>query len=256
MSKQFLVSFFLFLILASFLAFGKKVENSFYGLIEKPSFYLSQIGEETFSLLNVFGNVKKVKKENEALRKENRKLKQEIASLLPLRKENKSLREMLNLEDRRGYQFVFAKVIARNVPEDLILINKGADELKEGMVVVDEEENLVGKVVEVFDNYSQVKLITAEGEMTAVYFGEKEVTAETEGQGSLSLLLTLVPPEEEIRKKDMVFTAGLNKNMPAGVLVGEIKEVVKSDVKAYKEAKIRSAAPLQELMFVFVVTDY
>ncbi len=257
MNREVLALFLLFLVFTSFLFFEEQTKDVFYGVIEQPSFFLSRMGIQTSSVASFLARFREIEKENRELREENRDLKSEIASLLILRSENDFLRQALEIGDRKDFQFAFSKVVFRNFSEDLMFINKGRDAgLEPGMVVVDSRKNLVGEVDEVLDNFSRVRLMTKTEETTPVYFGEDQTTAELRGEGALSSLLTLIPMGEEVKEGDLVFTAGLSQDSPAGILVGEVDKTIISDVKPYKEARLRSAAPLKELEFVFVITDY
>lgn len=257
MNKEILALFLLFLVFNTLLFFEKQAKNLFYSLTEQFSFLLSRIGIQTSSYFDFLTRIKQIEKENRELSEENRDLKSEIASLLVLRSENDFLREALEIVEARSCQFSFVKVISRNFSEDLIFINKGRDAgLNQGLPVVDSRKNLVGEIEEVFDNFSRVKLITRTEETIPVYFGETKITAEVRGEGGFSLLLTLIPTGEKIREGDLVFTAGLSQACPAGILVGEVDKIIVSDVKPYQEAQLEPAAPLKELEFVFVITDY
>ncbi len=257
MSREVLALFFLFLVFTALLFFEKQARDVFFSLIERPSFFLSRAGIQSSSIVSFLTRFQEIEKENRRLKQENRDLKSEVASLLILRSENDFLREALEIGDRKDFQFTFSRVIFRNFSEDLIFINKGRGAgLEPGMIVVDDRKSLVGEVEEVLDNFSRVKLITKAEETMPVYFGESEITAEVKGEGALSFLLTLIPTGKEVEEGDLVFTAGLSQEAPAGILVGEVDKIVVSDVKPYQEAKLKPAAPLKKLEFVFVITDY
>jgi len=257
MSKETLSLFLLFLVLGSMIFFEKEIEQAFYGLVAQPAFFLSRMGEEAFSFLDFFTTVNSLQAENRELRDANRHLKSEVASLLKLRGENDFLKKALDLEKGQERELVLARVISRNLSEDTLVLNTGQKAgIEQGMVLIDSADSLVGSVEKVLPRYSYVRLITSLEEVVPVYFGADEVRAEAEGQGCLSLHLTLVPSEEVVEEGMLIFTAGIRPEVPSGVLVGEVEEVLISDVKPYKEARISPNALLGELDYVFILKDY
>jgi len=87
------------------------------------------------------------------------------------------------------------------------------------------------KIALVYDGFSQVSLITNEAVGFAVDIQDRDCMAKTKGAGNGVFILDLIPREKEISAGDSVSTAGQEAGLPKGLLVGEITEVQKSDLK-------------------------
>jgi len=76
------------------------------------------------------------------------------------------------------------------------------------------------------------------------------------GKGGLNLDLTLVPKEKEIKEGNLVATTSLGGIFPKGLLVGEIKQVKKSDIEPFNSASLKPLFNLQDLKVVFLITNF
>ena len=52
-----------------------------------------------------------------------------------------------------------------------------------------------------------------------------------------------------------IITSGLAGDLEAGLLIGEIEEVIASDPQIFQQAKIKPAANLDDIENVFVIID-
>jgi len=188
------------------------------------------------------------------LKQENQYLTSEIIRLKSLEDENKTLREALNIGLEKEYNLSFADVISKDASEDIILIDKGSkDGISQGMNVITAQKVLVGKVVEVFNNYSKVMLIYHKKMSFDVKIGQEEINAIAKGQGNLNIIAGLIPQEKKVFKGDIVSTSGLEGVFPEGLLVGKIEEITKNDIDPFQTAKIEKYLNVSEIKNVFII---
>ena len=75
------------------------------------------------------------------------------------------------------------------------------------------------------------------------------------GKGGFEVSFDLVPKDKEISEGDLIVTSALGGVFPQGFLVGEIKGVRKSDVEQFQTAEIKPGFNLENLDYLFVITN-
>ena len=214
-----------------FFVFSSPVEKVFLGAGQRVSTFFSSIPKIGF-----------LNERNQILLEENLELKKNLVDLSSIKKENEKLRKALSLNIQEDYQLEIAKVVSRETDRDFILISKGkAEGISEGMPVISEEKVLIGKVEEVFSFCSKVKLISNEEIVFDIKFiGEERenILGIARGTGNSKLTFDLVPRECCVKNGDVVATAALGGKFPEGLLVGEVSEILKSDVEPHQKGEI------------------
>jgi rod shape-determining protein MreC len=254
--KKILISVILIIIIIFFLNFFQKEIKNFFYFISLPiqkAFW--RVGERASDFFEGILKNQELKKENEKLKFENQKLLAKVALLKDLKKENQFLREALNLGLEKEFKLILAEIISKDISEDLILINKGSeDKILEGMAVITSQKVLVGKIKEVFKNFSKVQLISHQKTSFDVEILEKDIKGVVKGKGNFNLFLDLIPLQKEISKEDIIVTSVLGGIFPKGLLVGKIREVQKSDIEPFQKAKIEPFFEIGEIEKVFIIT--
>lgn len=256
-SGLFFVLIIIIFLVLNLTGFNKEIKNLFY-LISSPiqrTFW--QIGENTSDFLGGVFQVKTLKKEVERLYLENQELINQIASLQELKEENQILREILDIGLAEDFKLLFCQIISKDISKDSILVNKGAkNNVFSGLPVVTSQKVLLGRIGEVYKNFSEVILITNKESSFDAKVSEKETYGVVKGKGNLKLFLELIPKEEEIFQGEFVITAALGGIFPSGLLVGEIGEVKKSDIEPFQQAEIKPSFNLKNLDKLFIITEF
>jgi rod shape-determining protein MreC len=199
----------------------------------------------------------KIQNENAQLRLQLQELRAKIAQLSEGEKENQVLREALQVGLKEEFKLIFVQVIGKNIDDDTLIINKGAkDGVKKNLPVISQQKALVGRITEVFENFSKVELISNkklsfEGEII-----QKKVRGLVKGKGNFKLFFDLVPQHEDVKKDELIATTALGGIFPHGLLVGSIKSVKKSDVEPFQQIAVEPAFDLKQLDYVFVITNF
>jgi rod shape-determining protein MreC len=255
--------------------FQKPVRNFFY-LISAPiqkAFW--RAGDKVSDFFETIAEIKNLKKENEILKSKIQSLTAENASLIELKKENESLRQALNLGLEKEFNFAFAQVTGKDISQDFLFIDKGLDDgISKGQPVITQEKILVGKISEVYKNFSKVQLISHKdssfdgkilnSEIYPVrdYNGEEEEKREqisngvlglVKGNGNFKVSFDLIPQDKEIKKGDLIVTTATGGIFPEGLLVGEVKEVKRSDVEPFQKIEISPSFDINEINYLFIL---
>jgi len=250
-----------FFIVLNLTGFSKEVKNFFY-LISSPiqkTFW--RAGNNLSDFFEVISEIEKIKKEDEELLLKNQALLAENTRLKELKKENEVLREALEIGLEKEFKLLLSEVRGKDISQDTLLINKGSkDGILKDFPVITQQKALIGKIGEVYENFSKVILISnKESSFDAKIMGgddDNDIQGVVKGKGNLKLFLDLVPQEKEIKESDLVVTTALGGIFPKGLLVGEIKEVLKSDIQPWQGAKIKPAFDVKELETLFVIVNF
>lgn len=197
-----------------------------------------------------------LKKENDALQRQNQNLLFRLTWLKRIEKENKELREVLGLELHKSFAIIDALVTAKDIEEDSLFINKGQrDGVEQGLIVITPQKSLLGTIEKVYDNNSLMFLVSDPQTKINVQIGESNVESIAKGNGKLRLVVENLPKEKLIELGDLVTTSKLQKDLPQGLLVGKVKKIKKSDVSPFQRLEIEPFFNFSELNLVFVITN-
>ncbi|MDD2696791.1 MAG: rod shape-determining protein MreC [Candidatus Pacebacteria bacterium] len=237
--------------------FTKNIKNFFYSVSSPIQKTLWQAGKNTSDFFSGIIEIKTLKKELDSLYTKNQELLGEIVVLKELKKENETLKEALDIELQKDFQLKIAQLIGKDISQDSILLDKGQkDGILKGMPVVTSQKMLLGRIGEVYDNFSEVILISNKQSSFDAKISEKEIFGVVRGKGNQELYLDLIPKEKEVSKEDLVITAALGGIFPQGLLVGKIKDVRKTDIEPFQTAEIEPEFNLKNLDYLFIITDF
>ena len=231
--------------------FQKEVKGFFYYISSPVQKIFWGAGEGSADFLEGIIRTGNLKNKLNELTLKNQELIAKIISSEALEKENEVLREALGIGLQKEFKLALSQVIGKDISQDFILIDKGVrDGLLKDMPIITEQNVLVGRVSEVYDRFSKVMLISHKDSSLDAGFGI------VRGRGNFNLLFDLIPREQEIFQGDIVVTSGLGNDFPKGLLVGQIKEVKKSDVEPFQQAEIEPAFNISQLKKVFIILDF
>lgn len=259
-----LLLLFLVLFLANGAAEGRigfSISESLITTVLSPFEYLTgKAGMAMRHTSTTIGDLWGAYEENEALKAERDKLRQEVLERSEVQAENIRLRAMLDYK-RATPQFdtVVAAVVARDPGSwtQTIIINKGsADGVAKDMPVVT-AQGLVGSVVAVHGSTARVQLMldprSAVGAI--VQRPESRVAAIVEGNGNdpFQPKMVNIPRDADIIKGDRIVTSGYGGIYPKGLLLGEVLDVVNNEGGLLKLALVKPAVDFNRLEEVQVI---
>lgn len=235
--------------------FQKEVRSLFYFFSAPIQKVLFRAGDSTSDFLQGVAQVKTLKQELDEFKLENQELLGQVVALESLNKENKSLRQALDLGLQEDFKLSLAQIIGKDISQDFILIDKGAqDNILKDMPVITQQRVLVGKISEVYDNFSKVMLISYEESSFDAKIGD--ISGVVKGQGNFRILFDLIPREENIYEGDIVVTSVLGGIFPEGLLVGRIKKIKRSDVEPFQQAEIEPFFDISQTNNLFIILEF
>ena len=241
----------------NFTGASQGIRNVFYGFSSPIQKVFWRAGDRASDFFGGIYRAAELKKENEALMQKNQELLTEIIFLGNLKQENKGLREALGLDLQKDFDLILTEVIAKDIGQDFILINKGSKHgILQGQPVITSQKVLCGRISEVHKDFSKVILITNKNSSFDAIIPEKDISGVVKGKGNLVLYLDLILKEQEIKEKDIVITAALGGIFPKGLLVGKIKQIKKSDIEPFQRAELSPFFDITDLDNLFIVANY
>jgi len=235
--------------------FQKEVRSLFYSFSAPIQKVLWGAGDSTSDFFQGIVRVKILKQELDELKLENQELLGQVVALKNLKKENETLRQALGIELQKDFKLTLSHIISKDISQDFILIDKGAKNgIVEGMPVITEQKVLIGRISEVYEDFSKVMLIFHKESSFDVKVND--ISGIVKGQGSFKALLDFVPREENLSQGDIVVTSALGGIFPKGLLVGKIKEIKKNDVDPFQQAEIELFFDISRTETLFIILDF
>jgi rod shape-determining protein MreC len=249
-----IVVFFLTLNLTPF---GKEVKNSFYLASSPIQSIFWGAGVRASGFFEFIIEMKYLKEKNEELRLQVQNLLAENEILKDFKEENDILREALDIGLEKEFQLVLARVTGKEIAQDFISIDKGTqDGISEGFPVVTQQKVLIGRIDQVYKNFSKVLLISHSQSSFDGKVADSEILGIVKGRGNLRVALDLIPKKEEIREGDLVMTSALGGVFPSGLLVGKVNRIEKTDPEPFYWAELSPFFNIGELEKVFIILNY
>ncbi len=192
--------------------------------------------------------------ENKALQKQMGELISENAALRKQLTETKVQAEQSAYLDPRTYKTITARPIGLS---RYLSIDKGSNDginLNQPVVFRD---NFLGVVNMVGEKTSSVLLITDPDSKIAAFSINKEGKAKgvITGQFGSEILMDKILHDEKIAIGDLVYSEGLEKSLPRGLVLGQVKEVLTRENEIFKQAKLKPIFDLKDLDIVFIIIE-
>lgn len=214
---------------------GSRIKSIVYDPVMMLKYSILDYPVETIrNWINDFNELWQVKEENDWLRQRAAESEQVSAQNENLKRENEELKNIIGLEVAAQYEKVYARIIGRNpeVYNNQITINVGS---KDGVALdnaVVSAYGLIGKVIEVNEHTSRVRLLTSQDQLSKVsvqiHVSESEVINGFLEQYDLergAFIVRLFSNTDQIKADQSVTTSGAGGVFPSGIYVGKIAQI-------------------------------
>ncbi len=205
---------------------------------------------------NTIFTIKNLARDNATLNQRVDELSFENARLQAAGDENIALRKALNFQQQSKLNLFAVQALTLDPTgfTQTITIDKGAASgLTVDEPVVVAPGLLVGRITKVYQDASEVTLITDPSSVVNAEVVDSGARGLVRGEHGLSLLFDLVTQNELIKSGDSVVTSGLAQDYPRGLLIGEITALRSQPTDLFQKAYITPAADLRSLRFLFVI---
>jgi rod shape-determining protein MreC len=214
------------------------------------SWFFSHLG----GLWSGYVGLHNARKENADLRAEVGQLELRNSQLETQASEAQRLELLLNFHNAHPEaQMLAAQVIgaSADTSSETIYINRGEDDhVKRNMGVIT-PDGVVGKIVEVLPNTSEVMLMTDKDMGVGAMFSDSRTHGVVKGTGDPLPLLDYIVNDEKVQAGDTIVTSGEDRIFPKGLLVGTVASV--KDGNPFQKIQVHPAARLDRLEDVIVL---
>ena len=196
------------------------------------------------------------------VRKENRELEQQIQQMqleqVRLKQDAEQahrLQSLLGFKEQFIAKTIAAQVIGSSGSEQsrIVYIDKGSNQgIKRDMAVIS-GDGVVGKVVLVFGDTSQVLLISDQSSGVGAILEQSRLQGILKGKASGELVLDKIMSDEDVKPGEKVLTSGGDQIFPKGLPIGSVTRV--STGAQFLQVTLQPAAPLNHLEEVLVITQ-
>ncbi len=244
----------LILLSLSMLVSGRGRLNSLFSPFLKPFSFLDR---RVRGLKEWMATIRKLRKDNERLREEKLKLEAEL-SRLKAAIADKTMAELLAHREGSPFDELIAEVVGMDPTNwyETVLIDKGSrDGIEPGMAVCT-HLGLVGRVVRTNPTTSQVMLISDRGSSVSALIEETRDRGIVEGLMGSRLRMRYLPISSKIEPGFTVRSSGLGSTYPKDLLIGKVEKVWKGAQGLFQEAEVEPSVDLSKLERVLIVKEF
>ncbi|MBK5099917.1 MAG: rod shape-determining protein MreC [Desulfobacteraceae bacterium] len=201
-----------------------------------------------FDLVNVRSENKALKRKNNALRMENNRYRELLAT-------HQRLQELLQFSQTSNRPVLAAQVIGRDPTGwfESIIIDKGRlAGLKVDMPVVN-ASGVVGRTVSVSPDYAKILLIIDQNSAVDCLIQRSRDRGMVRGSSTEICKLEYVVKSSDVAIEDIVVTSGLGGVFPKGLPVGQVSNVKETSGELFKDIRITPAVDFSKLEEVLII---
>lgn len=222
-------------------------------------------GRTVGSIFSAFGEIERLRLQNEDLARRLNEVEAENQGLASLRAQNELLTQLLDVHSSFEYETVAAEVISKRITDNerAISLDRGADVgIEVDDAVIGPGGTLIGQVVEVGPNFSRVLLISDTRVNVAGLVESSRAVGLLSGKLGQPLEMVNIPAEVTVSVGESVVTAGIELSesvrspFPKGLLIGIVRGVSRSPDQLFQTALVAPVADLDRLEYVLVITNY
>jgi rod shape-determining protein MreC len=196
-----------------------------------------------------------VKRQNQELKRQLEEYKQREVRYHEAQEALTRLEGLLDLKRQVALPVIGARVIAYDTSlwSRCALIDQGrAEGVKDGLPVL-APQGIVGRIVEVYPEYSKVMLIVDAKSGADAMVQSTRVRGVLKGKGGNRCSLDFVPKSADVRVGDLVLASGLVGLYPKGLVFGKVSKVNKKNPGVFQDIEVTPSVDLSTLEEVLVV---
>ena len=216
------------------------------------------VANRAISIKDIIFSYEEIIAENKNLKKENMELKIQKERNQKILEENERLLKLLEMKENGIYKgnLKFARVSFSDINNlnSKIFIDLGAEDgIKIDMITV-YGDYLVGKIVAVHNNYSEIELITNPNSIISAKT-MRDILGIARGSDEEDGLLYFQPSivEDNLKEGDEIVTSGISDIYPEGIKIGKIEEIDEKENYGYKRVTLKPGFESKDLRELIVI---
>jgi len=196
-----------------------------------------------------------VQEENEALRRENMRLKNSLRMAGRDRQRITHYERLLDFRKQRGVERVIGRDASPFVRSLRVRVDRGKEVLRKGLPVV-VADGVVGRISRVYGVYSDVRLAADPKSAIDVVVqrtGARGMLRGLDGTNRYACRIDYLLRKEKVKVGDLVVTSGVAGVFPKDVPVGRISRVTRRTYGLYQEVEVSPVVDLTALKEMLVI---
>jgi rod shape-determining protein MreC len=198
-----------------------------------------------------------VRQENRALQQRIQELQLDQVRLRQDAEQAKRLQALLGFKEQFIAKTTAAQVIGSSGSEQsrIVYLDKGSNQGIAADMAVISADGVVGKVIRVFANSSQVLLINDQSSGVGAILEQSRLQGILKGKPSGELVLDKIMSDEEVKPGEKVLTSGGDQIFPKGLPIGSVTRVSTGGGGQFLQVTLQPAASLSHLEEVLIITE-
>jgi rod shape-determining protein MreC len=196
-----------------------------------------------------------VRQENQELQQQIQQLQLDQVRLKQDAEQAQRLQALLGFKEQFISRTTAAQVIGSSGSEQsrIVYLDKGSNQGIATDMAVISGDGVVGKIIRVFANSSQVLLINDQSSGVGALLEQSRLQGILKGKASGELILDKIMSDEEVKPGEKVLTSGGDQIFPKGLPIGSVTRV--STGGQFLQVTLQPAAALNHLEEVLVITE-
>jgi rod shape-determining protein MreC len=229
--------------------------------------YSAVAGEVTGKISSQFNNVEyyfDLKRTNDSLIKANAQLYNKLKDEFEIPDTTSNIKIDSVLTDTtigaRKFLYLPAKVVNNTVSQEnnYVVLHRGLNQgVERDLAVVDINNNVVGAIVDVSNNYSVVmSLLNRQSNVSAkIKKNGFPGNITWDGMKPNIVILKDIPSDIKVNPGDTIITSGFSDKFPYGLLIGTVAEVGNGKDDITHIIKVRTATDFYNLQYVYIINN-
>jgi rod shape-determining protein MreC len=196
-----------------------------------------------------------VRQENQALQRQIQQLQLDQVRLKQDAEQAQRLQALLGFKEQFISHTTAAQVIGSSGSEQsrIVYLDKGSNQGIATDMAVISADGVVGKIIRVFANSSQVLLINDQSSGVGAILEQSRLQGILKGKASGELILDKIMSDEEVKPGEKVLTSGGDQIFPKGLPIGTVARVATGS--QFLQVTLQPSAALNHLEEVLVITQ-
>ena len=217
------------------------------GFFTKVSLSTIKLKDKYFALLNL-------QEENEQLRLELAKVREQLDEYSAAYSRNRFLETALEFKQQNSFPKRMARVVGKDPSFwfQTLIVDRGENDGVVTGMVARTSQGVVGQVVQVSDNYSKILLANAPSSAIDAIVQNSRVRGILKGAGEQGYILQYVLKNAEVKEGDKIVTAGIGGVFPSGITLGTVSKVHAKRRGMFLDIKVKPAVDFARLEFLYI----
>lgn len=216
--------------------------------------FFTKVSLSTTKLKNKYIALLNLREENEQLRLELAKVREQLDEYSAAYSRNRFLETALEFKQQNSFPKRMARVVGKDPSFwfQTLIVDRGENDGVVTGMVARTSQGVVGQVVQVSDNYSKILLANAPSSAIDAIVQNSRVRGILKGAGEQGYILHYVLKNAEVKVGDKIVTAGIGGVFPSGITLGTVSKVQAKRRGMFLNIKVEPAVDFARLEFLYI----